>query len=88
MSEDPIKTLYVEKTHRGTAEQIIDLPDPDRPDPVAIYFTREIDLWFLSNIVRNMIIVTVFLLIMNQTDFHSVHDPKENCFPEDSIFGS
>ena len=32
-----------------------------------------------SKIKRKKIVVTVFLLIMNQTDLRSVHNQKENC---------
>ena len=28
---------------------------------------------------RNTIVVTVFLLILNQTEFHWVHNQKKNC---------
>ena len=37
-------------------------------------------------IENNTLVVTVFLLIMNQTDFHLVHNQKKNCHYESIPF--
>ena len=39
----------------------------------------EVKTYNSLQIEKNMIVVTVFLLIMNQIKFHLVHNQKENC---------
>ena len=47
--------------------------------PLSVALRSENWIFDSCQIARNVIVVTVFLLIMNQTEVRLVHNQKENC---------